>query len=74
MTRRMLVVAALLLVTFGYLARKSTAEPMLSREPLSVLPLQLGPWIGRLSPDLEPEDPERPWRGRLRAEDLRRPR
>jgi hypothetical protein len=53
MTRRMLVVAALLLVTFGYLARKSTAEPALSREPLSVLPLKLGPWVGSVSPDLE---------------------
>lgn len=53
MNRRILVVALLLIVTFGYLARKSTAEPTLIRLPLSQLPLTLGPWTGRPSPDLE---------------------
>jgi EpsI family protein len=53
MNRRILVVALLLVVTFGYLARKSTAEPTLVREPLSLLPMQLGPWSGRQSPDLD---------------------
>jgi EpsI family protein len=54
MNRRILVVALLLIATFGYLARKSTAEPTLMRTPLSQLPMQLGPWTGRQSPDLEP--------------------
>jgi EpsI family protein len=49
MTRRMLIVTALLLVTFVYLTTKSTAEPTLSRAPLSQLPTQLGPWSGRSS-------------------------
>jgi EpsI family protein len=53
MTRRILVVALLLVVTFGYLARKSTAEPTLIREPLATLPMQLGAWSGREAPDLE---------------------
>ncbi len=53
MNRRILVVALLLVVTFGYLSRKSTAEPVLMREPLSQLPLQLGPWSGRKSADLD---------------------
>jgi EpsI family protein len=54
MNRRILVVAVLLVVTFGYLVRKSTAEPTLIRLPLSQLPMQLGPWRGTQSPDLEP--------------------
>ncbi len=49
MTRRMLVITALLLVTFVYLTTKSTAEPTLSRAPLSQLPMQIGPWSGRSS-------------------------
>jgi len=49
MTRRMLVVTVLLLVTFVYLTTKSTAEPTHSRAPLSQLPMQLGPWNGRSS-------------------------
>jgi len=53
MNRRILVVATLLMVTFGYLARKSTAEPTPMREPLSQLPMQLGVWSGRQAPDLE---------------------
>jgi EpsI family protein len=53
MTRRIFVVAVLLLVTFGYLARKSTAEPTLRREPLSLLPLQIGPWRGTNAPDFQ---------------------
>jgi EpsI family protein len=53
MTRRILVVAMLLVVTFGYLARKSTAEPTPIRQPLASLPMQLGTWSGQPAPDLE---------------------
>jgi EpsI family protein len=53
MTRRILVVAMLLVVTFGYLARKSTAEPTLIRQPLASLPMQLGTWSGQPAPNLE---------------------
>jgi EpsI family protein len=53
MTRRILVVALLLVMTFGYLAHKSTAEPTLIREPLVTLPMQLGAWSGQQAPDFE---------------------
>jgi EpsI family protein len=53
MSRRILVVALLLVATFGYLARKSMAEPPLRRDPLSQLPMQIGAWSGRQSPDLD---------------------
>lgn len=53
MTRRILVVAMLMVVTFGYLARKSRAEPTLERQPLAGLPMQLGAWSGRQEPDFE---------------------
>lgn len=53
MSRRILLVAVLLVVTFGYLARKSTAEATIARAPLSELPVQLGRWTGTPVPDLE---------------------
>ena len=53
MIRRILVVAVLLLVTFAYLTSKSTAEPTIPRQPLSDLPMRLGPWNGSQSPDFE---------------------
>jgi EpsI family protein len=53
MTRRFFVVALLLLATYGYLASKSAAEPMLVRQPLSTLPMQLGEWSGRQEADFE---------------------
>jgi EpsI family protein len=55
MTRRLLLVAMLLLATSGYLARKSIAEPTLVRQPLSELPMQIGNWSGRAESPLEPK-------------------
>ena len=54
MTRRLLVITVLLLVTWGYLTQKSAAEPTQERTPLSRLPLQVGPWNGRQT-SLEPK-------------------
>jgi EpsI family protein len=53
MNRRILIIAVLLVVTFAYLARMSTAEPVPLREPLTSLPMQFGDWKGRQAPDFD---------------------
>jgi EpsI family protein len=53
MTRRLFVISLLLLATFGYLTRKSTAEPVPIRETLATLPYEIGQWHGRREPDYE---------------------
>jgi EpsI family protein len=53
MTRRILLVAALLVATSAYLAQKSTAEPTARRQALRSLPMELGSWHGRQEPDFE---------------------
>jgi EpsI family protein len=53
MNRRILMIAVLLVATFAYLARMSTAEPVPLREPLTSLPMQFGVWKGRQAPDFE---------------------
>jgi EpsI family protein len=50
MVTRLLITTALLLAGAGYIAKASTAELTLPREPLSQLPLRFDRWQGREEP------------------------
>jgi EpsI family protein len=53
MTRRVLTIAVLLVITSAYLARMSKAEPVPLRESLSSLPYDIGGWQGTREPDFD---------------------
>jgi len=53
MARRAAVVIAVLLIARFYTAHLTSAEAVVLREPLSALPLTMGPWRGHEAPPLE---------------------
>lgn len=53
MTLRLMVIAALLMGTAGYLGASSRPEEVHAREPLAALPTTLGAWVGSAAPDLD---------------------
>lgn len=55
MTWRLIVIAALLVGTAGYLRAASRPEEVLPREPLAGLPTTLGAWSGVEAPELDNE-------------------
>ena len=52
---RMIVVATCLLGASVYLAEASRAEVLPPREPLGLLPMSVGGWIGHREPDFTPD-------------------
>lgn len=55
MTRRLLAIAVLFLVTRAALTALSASDPVIPSRPLSSLPMTLGAWSGARQPDFDPE-------------------
>lgn len=55
MTRRLLAVAACLIVATAVIARASRSEPITSRRPLAEFPMTIDRWRGHADPPLAPD-------------------